>query len=261
MTDLQPVAVDFPELSDRLYEMQAKRQEREGQRLTTILAAKAAELGVSIDSPLIEKIAAHAETMMETEQNKFGGRFREIMAAQRIQQVFRGRSLRGKMKQQQADVDAEQRLGSDESVAAQAEELLRQMGIVSGGDRSQTTNGRPDAVPAATVVVEPTLMEKVDRTLKMMASMVFIHRRTVLPMRCTIRVDWIVSTSSGSFGIAGLVCLRSASSDLLLFKRFAMCRRSGFRCKWPRWSSRSTRFGRISQGLRLWHWPPSPSVF
>lgn len=168
--------MEFPELGHRLHEMRTKRQKREGQRLEQMLTVKAAELGVSMDSLLIEKIAAQAETMMKKEQTQLGAGLDEIMAVQKIQRMFRGRNLRRQMKQQLANVDAEQRLGSDESVVAQAEELLRQMGLGGGGEGMPV---RPlHAVPAATaatVVVEPTpsaLMEKLEKALEMMAGMV-----------------------------------------------------------------------------------------
>ena len=92
MQDIGPIMVEFPELERRLLEMQQKRQAREGERLQQMLAKKAEELGVSVDSPLMVKIAERAEKLVEA--SKLSTSTAEVMAALKIQRMYRGMIFR-----------------------------------------------------------------------------------------------------------------------------------------------------------------------
>lgn len=117
--DIGPIAEAYPALHMRLGEFHSKRHAKEQQRLAKMLEAKAQELGVSPDSTIITKIKEKAEALIEN--SKLGEGTAEVIAALKIQRVYRGMRYRKELRRQLESKMVENGLDIDK----EAEKLLR----------------------------------------------------------------------------------------------------------------------------------------
>ena len=122
--DIRPIAEAYPALHMRLGEFHSKRHAKEQQRLAKMLEAKAKELGVSPDSTIIAKIKEKAEALIE--KSKLGEDTAEMMAALRIQRVYRGMRYRRELRRQVESQMVEEGLDLDK----EAEKLLRRFSSI-----------------------------------------------------------------------------------------------------------------------------------
>jgi hypothetical protein len=117
--DIGPIAEAYPALHMRLGEFHSKRHAKEQQRLAKMLEAKAKELGVSPDSALMVKIKERAEALIE--KSKLGAGTAEVLAALKIQRIYRGMRYRKELRRQRESKMVEDGLDLEQ----EAEKLLR----------------------------------------------------------------------------------------------------------------------------------------
>eukprot|EP01043_Picozoa_sp_COSAG02_P022234 COSAG02_NODE_1150_length_14208_cov_5.805231_5_plen_373_part_00 len=117
--EIGPIAEAYPALHMRLGEFHSKRHAKEQQRLAKMLEDKATELGVSADSMIIAKIKERAEALIENSKLMAGTQ--EVMAALKIQRVYRGMRYRKELRRQLESKMVENGLDLDR----EAEKLLR----------------------------------------------------------------------------------------------------------------------------------------
>lgn len=123
--EIGPIAETYPALHMRLAEFHSKRHAKEQQRLVKMLEAKARELGVSPDSAIITKIKEKAEALIE--KSRLGEGTTEVMAALKIQRVYRGMRYRKELRRQSESKMVEDGLDLDK----EAEKLLRRFSKTS----------------------------------------------------------------------------------------------------------------------------------
>ena len=134
MSDIAPIADQYPTLRKRLGEFHSKRNAREQQRLLAMLEAKAKDLGVSADSEIIRKIQAQAEALLAKASMQAGAA--ELMAAMKIQRVYRGNRQRRAQQRLRRDKEVGQKLQAT-GVMNIAMDLLR--GFSTQDEDSDTT--------------------------------------------------------------------------------------------------------------------------